>query len=146
MVVQFIKSKCTKLYMKPIETRITTLYVREDGISVLDIKPNEMFNLKDAEEAIAAAYAIGKGKKFKNLILVGEHTIADIEAVKLSCSEKGSVYKLADAFVINSLPQKLIANFYIRVVKPVTPTRFFTKPEDAEKWLAEIETEVLAYK
>jgi len=75
--------------------------------------------------------------------LVGEHTIADIEAVKLSCSEKGSIYKLVDAFVISSLPQKLIANFYIRVIKPVTPTRFFTKLEDAEKWLAEVEIEAV---
>ena len=127
--------------MKPIETRITSLYVREDGVLVLDIKPNQVFNKRDAEEAIAAAYAIGKGKRFKNLILVGEHTIADIEAVKLSCSKKGSIYKLADAFVINSFPQKLIANFYMRVVKPVIPTRFFTKREDAEKWLSEVAVE-----
>jgi len=41
--------------MKPIETRITTIYVREDGILVLDIKPNQVFARKDAEEAIAAA-------------------------------------------------------------------------------------------
>lgn len=124
--------------MKPIETRITTIYVREDGVLVLDIKPNQVFSKRDAEEAIAAAYTIGKGKKFKNLILVGEHTIADIEAVKLSCSAKGSAYKLADAFVINNLPQKLIANFYIKVVKPYTSTHFFTKQGDAEKWLAEV--------
>ena len=127
--------------MKPIETRITSLYVREDGVLVLDIKPNQVFSKRDAEEVIAAAYAIGKGKKFKNLILVGEHSIADIEAVKLSCSDAGSVYKLADAFVINSLPQKLIANFYMKVVKPVTPTRFFTTREEAEKWLAEVVVE-----
>jgi len=133
--------------MKSIETRITSLYVREDGVLVLDIKPNQVFSKRDAEEVIAAAYAIGKGKKFKNLILVGEHTIADIEAVKLSCSEKGSIYKLADAFVINSFPQRLIANFYMKVVKPITPTRFFTKCEDAEKWLAEVvaEKEAVVY-
>ncbi|HXD94546.1 MAG TPA: hypothetical protein VNX01_15175 [Bacteroidia bacterium] len=127
--------------MKPVETRITTVFEREDGVLVLDIKPNQVFSRRDAEEAIAAAYAIGKGKKFKNLILVGEHTIADIEAVKLSCSAKGSIYKLVDAFVINSLPQKLIANFYMKVVKPYTPTRFFTKREDAEKWLVEVVVE-----
>jgi|ERR1700757_706053 len=127
--------------MKPIETRITSMYVREDGILVLDIKPNQVFSKRDAEEAIATAYEIGKGKKFKNLILVGEHTIADIEAVKLSCSAKGSVYKLVDAFVIHSLAQKLIANFYMKVVKPYTPTRFFTTKEDAEKWLGEVEVE-----
>ncbi|MFI5142235.1 MAG: hypothetical protein ACHQII_07760 [Bacteroidia bacterium] len=128
--------------MKTIEIRITTIYVREDGVLVLDIKPNQVFSKIDAEDAIAVAGKLGEGKKFRNLILVGEHTIADIEAVKLSCSEEGSIYKLADAFVIHSLPQKLIANFYMKVVKPVTPTRFFTKVEDAEKWLAEISIEM----
>ena len=127
--------------MQVVETRITTLYLRDDGILVLDIKANQVFNYKDAEEAIKAAGEIGKGKKFKNLILVGEHTIADIEAVKLSCSAKGSVYKLVDAFVINSLPQKLIANFYMKVVKPYALTRFFTNIDEAEKWLAAITIE-----
>lgn len=127
--------------MKKIEGRITTLYVREDDVLVLDIKPNQVFNVSDVHEAIAAAKEFGGGKKFRNLILVGEHSIADIEAVKLSCSEAGSIYKLADAFVISSFPQKLIANFYMKVVKPVTPTRFFTKREDAEKWLIEIAVE-----
>ncbi|HTA60954.1 MAG TPA: hypothetical protein VK835_00800, partial [Bacteroidia bacterium] len=104
--------------MRLIETRITTMYLREDNVLVLDIKPNQVFSKHDAYEVIAAAGEIGKGKKFRNLILVGEHSIADIEAIKLSCSAAGCIYKIADAFVINSLPQKLIANFYMRVVKP----------------------------
>lgn len=45
------------------------------------------------------------------------------------------------AIVIHSLAQKLIANFYMKVVKPYTPTRFFTAKEDAEKWLAEVDVE-----
>gem|GEM_PF-6596344 len=48
LVLQFVKN----VDMKPIETRITSMYVREDGILVLDIKPNQVFSKRDAEEVI----------------------------------------------------------------------------------------------
>jgi hypothetical protein len=41
----------------------------------------------------------------------------------------------ADAFVIYSLPQKLVGNFYLKVNKPPVPTRFFKTPEEAIRWL-----------
>jgi hypothetical protein len=141
LIIQGINKQALRHNMQLIKTRITTVYIREDGVLVLDILPNEVFSKTDAEHVIAAAGELGKGKKLRNLILVGEHSIADIEAIKLSCSQEGCIYKLADAFVISSLPQKLIANFYMRVVKPFVPTRFFTKREDAEKWLSEIAVE-----
>jgi len=124
-----------------IKTRISAVYLRPDGVLHVAIKTHEMFTKRDAEELIAAAGKIGQGKKFKNLIVVGEHTIADIEAIKLACSVEGSIYKIVDAFVIKSMAQKIIANFYLKVIKPVTPTRFFTNLEDAEKWLAEVDVE-----
>jgi len=42
---------------------------------------------------------------------------------------------MADAFVIKSLSQKIVANLMIKINKPSVPTRFFDKIEDAEKWL-----------
>jgi len=56
----------------------------------------------------------------------------------LSCSKSGSKYKIADAFIIHTLSQKIIANFYLKIQKPVVPTKFFSNSMDAEKWLLEI--------
>ncbi len=44
-------------------------------------------------------------------------------------------YQNAYAILIRGLAQKLIANFYLRVFKPKTPTRIFTDASEATKWL-----------
>lgn len=122
---------------KSIKTKISTVFLREDGILQLNINPDREFTIFDCNELINAAKAIGNGQKFLNLIMVGENTLADHESRVLSCSKEGSIYKLADAFVISSLAQKIIANFYMKVNKPYVPTRFFNNEPDAVNWLKE---------
>jgi hypothetical protein len=122
-----------------VETKTALVYLRADGILQIDIKANQVLAIKDVEELIASVYEIGKGKKFKNLVVFGEHTIVDVEGLRLSASLEGSLYKKADAFVIAGLPQRIISDFYLRIIRPVTPTVFFTNVTDAEKWLAEVE-------
>lgn len=122
-----------------IQTRITEVYLREDNILQINIKKDEEFVLSDTLEVINAAKEIGGGKKFKNLIIVGHNTLADNEARKLSTSHEGSLYKLADAFVISSMAQAIVANFYMKINKPVVPTKFFKTEKDALSWLNNLE-------
>lgn len=44
----------------------------------------------------------------------------------------------ASAVVVDSLPYKLIANFYLKFNKPKRPYKVFSKDEDAIKWLKTI--------
>jgi hypothetical protein len=115
--------------------QISKVALRPDGILHLSIKSDELFFVKDYHDLMDAAFKIGNGKKFLNLITVGKHTTPDHHSRVLSTSKEGSVYKRADAFVICSLSQKLIANFYMNFHKPFAPTRFFTEVEEAVKWL-----------
>lgn len=118
-----------------IECRISQVALRPDGILLITIKPEELFSVSDYRELMDAAQSIGKGEKFLNLIIVGAHTVPDHDSRSLSTSEKGSKYKLADAFVISSLSQKLIANFYMNFHKPYVPTHFFNDEKKAIEWL-----------
>lgn len=118
-----------------IKTRISQVSLRDDGILFIDIAKEEQFTIDDMKELIEAAKEIGGGKKFLNLIIVGHNTLPDKEARELSTSSEGSIYKLADAFVISSLAQALIANFYLKINKPVVPTKFFKTETDAIAWL-----------
>jgi len=45
------------------------------------------------------------------------------------------VVRQAEAFVVNSLPTRLIANFYMKFNKPPNPTKIFNTVEKAEEWL-----------
>ena len=118
-----------------IKCRIATIALRSDNILHIDIKGDDLFVLSNVHEAMVAAYKIGKGKKFANLITIAPDCTADHDARALSTSAEGSKYKVADAFVIHSLAQKMVANFYMKFHKPVTPTKFFTSADDAINWL-----------
>lgn len=131
-----MKVELVKEYISEVlEYRISKVALRADGILHISIKAEEEFTVDDYKDLMDAALKIGHGHKFLNLISVGQDTIPDHETRKMSTSQEGSIYKIADAFVIHSLPQKLIGNFYMNFYKPFVPTRFFTKEEEAIDWL-----------
>jgi hypothetical protein len=121
--------------MKQITCTKSVVCLEEDNVLYVDIQPEVSFELEDFLELKNAAKELGQGKKFYNLIHVGEFTIPNDAARTASTSHEGSTYKLADAFVIHSFSQKLVANFYLSYHKPVVPTRFFTCLKDAREWL-----------
>ena len=52
-----------------------------------------------------------------------------------SAAPTGNKNTLADALVINSLAHKILANFYMKMNKPVKPTKIFTSQKKAVDWL-----------
>jgi hypothetical protein len=50
-------------------------------------------------------------------------------------STEARAFIKAEAYCIHSLAQKLLASFFVKIDKPKVPVKFFTKKEDAEKWL-----------
>ena len=120
---------------KVIECTNSRVFIREDGILQIEVKDNTYFEMKDANELIDAARQLGGGKQFLNLIFTGKDTLVDAKVRGYSSSKEGSKYKLADAFVINTIAQKLIANFIVKAQNPAVPTSFFQDEESAVKWL-----------
>ena len=45
--------------------------------------------------------------------------------------------RMAQAIVVNNLPLKILANFYLRVKKPAREAVIFSQLEDAVTWLSE---------
>ena len=120
-------------------TKISTVQVMDNGILHVNIKPNSVIIVDDINELLDATHKIGNGQKFKKLITLGEYTLADLDAIKLFSSEEGSKYKIAEAFVINGLAQCILVNFYMYVIKPLTPVKLFTNETDAQNWLLSLE-------
>lgn len=44
-------------------------------------------------------------------------------------------YKIAEAFVVKNLGQRILANFYLRISRPACPTEVFTTEEEAVQWV-----------
>lgn len=52
--------------------------------------------------------------------------------------------KIAEAVIVKSLPNLVLARFYLHVLKPLTTTRIFKTEEAALHWLKEVDVSVAA--
>jgi hypothetical protein len=121
--------------LKRVELSSATVGLRSDGIMQFNIRPAADYSVKDIIAANEAAARIGNGKAYPNLIYIENFYNADSESRHYLASEESNRYTLADAFVVESVAMKLIGNFYIKVNKPVRPTRIFSSGEEALDWL-----------
>lgn len=92
---------------------------------------------KDAEEAIEAINTITQRKKYYLLTETGNNFTASAEAREYMASNIGSTSILANAIYLKSLPIRLIINVYVKINKPVVPTKVFNSEELALEWLNE---------
>ncbi|MCB0762437.1 MAG: hypothetical protein KDC12_13000 [Flavobacteriales bacterium] len=60
----------------------------------------------------------------------------DPEVREWLSSEERLNFILADAFVVNSMALRIVANFYLKYNRPKHPTRTFNSFEEARKWIA----------
>lgn len=119
-----------------------TFKMRNDGIVHYRIKSGCTLTLTDIMEQyeyFASKYA---GKQFLNVYEFEENADIDDNARKWASDPKGNNFTIADAFVIQSMAQKMIGNFYITFHKPVKPTKLFNDLESALKWLHSFEKKI----
>lgn len=109
--------------------------LRSDGIMLYKIKEDYLVDVQDLKDMVEAVKRIGNGKKFPNLILMGNYTNIKHDAMDYSTSEENNIYTIADAFVLKSTHQKLLANLYLKLNRPKIPTRFFNSEDAAVEWL-----------
>jgi hypothetical protein len=100
----------------------------------IDVFANSEFGIPELRQLIDVQRKMG-GDRFPVLVLCGEYTTSDVNFLKHLSKNGNDSYSSADAFVIQSIAQKLIANFYIKMVRPERPTKFFTSSDEALKWL-----------
>jgi len=96
---------------------------------MVNLGREEMVQMQEAKVRIT------NNTKYVNLIIMQKYSSADHEARDYVGTEEAMALRIADAFVITSLPQRIVGNFYLNFNKPKVPTRFFTSEEEAEKWL-----------
>lgn len=123
------------IYLHTRELRWVTISLRNDGIMEYRVKHDHTVSIEDVKETEKTVEVIGGGKSFPNLIIAGKFSTLDINVRDYMATEEANRFTLADAFVINSLPQKFLANLYMMFNKPPRPTLAFTKEEEAVKWL-----------
>lgn len=108
------------------------LQIHIDGF--YEIIVHEEFNIEDLKKLVSAQIELG-AEKLPVLILCSQHASTDSDLLKTLSKNSNNPYSKADAFVIKSMAQKILANFYIKISKPERPTKFFSNKDDALIWI-----------
>ena len=119
-----------------IELNCAKITYRIDGIIHIHYSAHS-FNLKETKELFSTIRKNSPWDVSPFYITGDAFTSLDNESKKFNGSPEVIKHCSAIAIFSKSLGQKILANFYIKTIKPNTPTQFFTDEEKAIKWLME---------
>lgn len=108
--------------------------IDENGFYEIEVFDNGDFLIPDLKLLVNAQQE-NFDIKLPVLVLCREHANTNIELLNVLAKNKNNPYSKADAFVIKSMSQRILANFYVKINKPERPTKFFNSKEDAIIWL-----------
>lgn len=109
-------------------------YRWEDGILCGKFETIQL-NKDNAAKAIDLRLKLCNGQPHLFMMDVTNIKVIDAESRNLLSSEIGTRHLTACAIVSKSAISSMLANFFIKINKPKTPTRFFTDASSAKKWL-----------
>lgn len=75
------------------------------------------------------------GGKYLKLFIFEPYADVSSEVKNFAASPPGYEHTLADAIVVVGLPQRIIADFYLKFNKPEVPTKIFRTEAKAREWL-----------
>ena len=78
------------------------------------------------------------GGEFYNIFQFDSFSDVDPEVREWAADSSGNSYTITDAIVIGSFAQKIITDFYLRINKPIRPTKIFFSLEKAHQWTVDL--------
>lgn len=112
-----------------------SIYVRNDNIVQVNTGENTFYTIVETLEVHNKINELTNCEQKLILHVTGKYASVDADTRKFVASENGLRYVIAQAFVLHSMAQRMIANFFMKIDKPKKPTKFFDTQHEAEKWL-----------
>ncbi|MDG1477554.1 MAG: hypothetical protein P8Q14_10445 [Vicingaceae bacterium] len=123
--------------MEKIELNKLTIELLAPDLLLLTLKEGITIEKEDVLEVKKHNLAITKGNNYAIVFDSGHFTSVSKQARELMTSAEIENKRIASAFVINSLSQKILGNFYLKVNKPNVPTKLFSDKGKAIIWIKE---------
>jgi len=131
--------KATYNIIKKVDLPHTRVELREDGIIQFHYGNSVHYNTEIAQEVENVVMSVAANETYMSLRIAGKHSSIAINVMQYLSRGRGCLLTLADAFVIKSLLQRILAKIYLSILKPYVPTKFFENVEDAEAWLKSLD-------
>ena len=116
-----------------IKTSKAQISIIEDNICYFHYQENTHLELDDYLENHKVYNELNVDQNLKILAEFPKHVSFSVEARKYA--EMAALDTIAQAIVIHSLPQRIIARFYHRMRKNDFPVKVFNKKHEAVAWL-----------
>ncbi len=117
---------------------IKTLSMLDDRTLFLEFNDEVLLDLEAIKCVDRNCDELVAGRKLKRLVIAGKNTLITKEAREYgqAKSRESKSMIIAEAVVVNTLPQKMVANFYFAFIKDFYPAKFFTDINKAKEWLS----------
>jgi len=123
--------------LKKIELDKVIIELLDSNLLLISLKENITIEGEDVLEIKKHNLDLMKGNNYAIVFDSGHYTSVSKEARELMTSSKVEKNRVASAFIIYSLSQKILGNFYLKVNKPNVPTKLFSDKEKAITWIKE---------
>jgi len=122
--------------MDTIENEFARFWIK-NGIMYGEYKDNVTINLDAARKVAGIRVQLSNNKPFLNLAYITALNKVTKEARDFFSTGEGMHCIKKLALITTSPISKMVGNFFLQISKPTTPTRLFTREEDAVTWLKE---------
>ncbi|NOQ72077.1 MAG: hypothetical protein GQ574_08755 [Crocinitomix sp.] len=119
-----------------IKNKNSTGELLADDIVHIFYKGDTYLEIEDFKEGIQTYITFAQGQKLKILVEIGKFAGASAEARKFA--QDNNPEALAEAIIIHSLAQRVLAKFYIIFHHSDHPVRVFVDKEKGIEWLNSI--------
>jgi hypothetical protein len=127
--------KIPYLIIKKTDLPHTRVELRDDGIIQFFYGNAVHYTPDIAQEVENVVIAVTGGETYLSLRIAGKRSSVALKVMSYLSRGRGCLLTLADAFVITSYFQRILAKIYLNIAKPYVPTKFFENIADAESWL-----------
>lgn len=121
--------------MKIFETRAFLMKIHDDLLIEFNVKRNVTLQASDVWESRDMSVNYIPGKKFFVLFEGDENADVSADARRAGASVEYTKHVAALALFSQKLHEKIIGNLFLKINKPLVPTKFFDDREKAIQWL-----------
>jgi hypothetical protein len=112
--------------IKKVETSAAVISIYSDDTMRVMYKKNKEIDSSVLKDLIEIYNKLVEGKKYPYIYYTEDDSVTFSHDVREYFKQNEySFPKICDAFVVKSLAQKLIANFYLKFNKPAYPSKVF---------------------
>lgn len=123
-----------KVIIEKVVLKHSTIVLREDGMLELYTHDNHVYEIDHVKENVEIFGNLINQKGAPVIIIGGSQTSTTAAARKFMASAESLKYSWCEAFVLSSLAQKILISLYIRIDKPLVPTKVFRDKDAAAYW------------